>query len=176
MVDLLGIPTPDLVAKYTYYADRVVDTVTKYPLNVTASPYGGYKVTYRQIQNNNIAFNFDSSYYYNSFSTPPSYVFDFTLRENLTYDNFKNPFYKFKDFNSYPFQNFSYFPLFIDGSYLINQSKNNPRTYQKIQGSNLNTINFNYEYNSNGYPKIVRIRDEFYSPAYVYKLKYFYTN
>lgn len=176
VVDLFGIPTPDQVAKYTYYSDRVIDTVTKYPLIVNASPYGGYKVTYRQIQNNNVAFNFDSSYYYNSFSTPPSYVFDFTSRENLTYDNLKNPFYKFKGLNAYPFENFSYFPLFIDGSYLINQSKNNPRTYQKTQGSNVNTINFNYEYISNGYPKIVRIRDDFYSPAYMYKLKYFYTN
>ncbi len=176
IVDLLGIPTPDQVAKYTYYPDRVIDTVTKYPLNVIASPYGGYKVTYRQTQNNNVTLNFDSSYYYNSFSIPPSYVFDFTSRENLTYDNFKNPFYKFRGLNAYPFANYTYFPLFIDGSYLLNQSKNNPQTYQKMQGSNVNTINFSYEYNSNGYPKIVRIRDDFYSPVYIYKLKYFYTN
>ncbi len=167
------------VYKYIYFANKVVDTFIQYPISPvpTTSAYGGYRVNYRQTLNNNIITSIDSTFNYSTFATPFSYNFDNSTKETISYDNSKNPFYKFKNLNTYPYYNDKSTLLGnIDGSQIINQSINDPKNFQLILTFGSYTLTYNYEYKANGYPKVARIINNVVAPAIIYKQLFFYTN
>lgn len=173
------IPVNDIqVHKYVYFANKIIDTFIQYPINpiFQSSPYGGYKVHNVQQQNNNITLLKDSTFYYSTFSNPYAYYFDYTKMEISTFDNFKNPFYKFRNLNPYHYD--SYTPsltLNLDGSKVAYLGMNNPLKHQELRNLSSSTTNYRYEYNSNGYPKTLRVTGN-YNTAFAYKILFFYTN
>ena len=163
-----------LVHKYYYLASKIIDSVTQYSATSPFISSYGYQVIYRQLDNNNILSNKDSTFLADYSTTPMNYYL-FTINNYaFTYDNFNNPFNKFNYLD----------PYFFDGYFehlngFEGLSKNNLQDFTHVRigsGNNLNehTIS-SYEYKSNVYPKIIRTLDVN-NPSNFIKGLYFYTN
>lgn len=161
--------------KYIYFPSKTVDTLIGFSSSTPSSPSViGYKVTYRQINNSNIASEKDSLFLSDFSTNPSTFYLYFNDNYTATYDISLNPLYKFRSLNPISFD--GYFPKLDEfGS----KSLNNITDYKLIRigvGNNLNEHYVtSYIYKSNGYPKIGRTTDLLNSANSI-KSFYYYTN
>lgn len=160
-----------LVHKYYYLLTKVVDSTTQYSPTAPFVASYGYSVFYKEFANNNIVSNKDSFFLADN-TTPLSYRLLTVDNYAFTYDSFKNPLYRFNHLDPYYS---GYFPK-LNGYEAL--GKNNLLDYTHVRVGTLNDLNeqtiSRYEYNTNGYPKIVRTADVN-SPLDYFKGLYFYT-
>ena len=162
------------VYKYYYYPSKTIDSITQYSATPPFISSFGYQSFYRQQSNNNIVSNKDSSFLADYSTTPMTYNLFIVNNYAFTYDNFNNSFYKFNYLD----------PYFFDGNFVhLNGfeglSKNNILDFTHVRIGSQNNLNDHtisqYEYASNGYPKIVRTIDVN-NPLNFIKGLYFYSH
>ena len=166
----------DEVHNYYYLPNKIVDTFSLYDKTTTpfTRSYVSYKNVFRQTQNNNVISNTDSLYDNISFTPPPTFTYLETQKTTNTFDNNKNPFYKFSSLD--PFLN-NYNSIF-EAFPFSKQSKSNTTQFSlDVTGSNsfMVRFRFSYQYKANGFPTIVRAAD-LDDPTTFFKGFYFYTN
>ncbi len=172
---ILDSTTDGFKNKYTYFPTKTVDTLIGFTPSTPSSPSViGYKVTYRQINNSNVASEKDSLFLTDFSTNPSTFYLYFNDNYTATYDIFLNPLYKYRSLKPISFD--GYFPKLDEfGS----KSRNNMTNYKLIRigaGNNLNEQYVTtYIYKTNGYPKIGRTTDVLNSANSI-KSFYYYTN